>query len=879
MAHRDPSEFETGYQPLGSYYDDDHEEAPPNDDIIHEVPENGKARWNHIENLDEFFMRVYKYHQRHGFWCMVVEDVLQLVQFLFVVVFSSYLLQCVRYEVLFANVMYKVTFNQVVIPLDVCIDSLDPMIVICLVVATVFLLFRLIKVICNIFKYTEIRAFFTHALKISSTDLPNLTWHEVQKLMLDVQKEQQMCIHKQELTQLDIYHRILRFKNYMIAMINKNLLPIHSTLPLLGDWVFMSQGMKYNLEMILFWGPWAPFQNNWHLKPDYKSSQKRKQLAEELSQKILCIGLMNLVFAPVIFLWQILYSFFQYAELIKREPGQLGARRWSHYARLYLRHFNELDHEFNARLSRGYKASSRYMDIFVSPLVVLLAKNVVFFFGSILVVLILLTVIDEDTLNVSHMITTLTVLTITVTVARSLIPDEHMVWCPEMLMRKILSEIHYMPDAWKGNAHTYKCRNEFSQLFQYKITYLLEELLSPVVTPLLLICSVRHRAQEIVDFYRHFTVEVVGVGDVCSFAQLNVRKHGHPQWTGEEVTKADVHEQAENGKTELSLMHFTLTNPEWKPPADCSMFLNNIREHAVEEASLMPGVENALYSSVNTLSSLGGPGYTSFLSTANPSFYRSTLTGVTSSQHPVTSSQYPVTSVRGGGVSKAEGPLGGSGASGLLSLSLQTSPTGGATSNVGNYGNQAFGNYGNQVSQSPGAAQLSDSIRPRIEEGTLEMMSAEMSLSVLYLHELHHRQKLSRSYHDLEARTAYQFQEQEPQAVSPAPTDMTSQLPSIQEIPSDHTSSYHGYTSPGQRYSYHGYGFAGRAVRAGQVESDQEFSALSPMLNLSGALGSPQTDTESNDELRLSAGPDDPDSVSPDSQPPIFQSTHQHPQV
>lgn len=29
-----------------------------------------------------------------------------------------------------------------------------------------------------------------------------------------------MCIHKKELTELDIYHRILRFKNYMVAMID-----------------------------------------------------------------------------------------------------------------------------------------------------------------------------------------------------------------------------------------------------------------------------------------------------------------------------------------------------------------------------------------------------------------------------------------------------------------------------------------------------------------------------------------------------------------------------------------------------------------------------------------------------------------------------------
>jgi len=41
-------------------------------------------QWNHIEDLDDFFTRVYHYHQRSGFLCMVLQDVLQL---LYVVLF------------------------------------------------------------------------------------------------------------------------------------------------------------------------------------------------------------------------------------------------------------------------------------------------------------------------------------------------------------------------------------------------------------------------------------------------------------------------------------------------------------------------------------------------------------------------------------------------------------------------------------------------------------------------------------------------------------------------------------------------------------------------------------------------------------------------
>ena len=66
------------------------------------------------------------------------------------------------------------------------------------------------------------------------------------------------------------------------------------------------------------------------------------------------------------------------------------------------RHFNELEHELRVRLSRAYKPATYYMDIFVSPLATVIARNVAFISGSVLAVLILLTVWDEDVLNVEH---------------------------------------------------------------------------------------------------------------------------------------------------------------------------------------------------------------------------------------------------------------------------------------------------------------------------------------------------------------------------------------------------------------------------------------------------------------------------------------------
>uniref|UniRef100_A0A8C2B885 Autophagy-related protein 9 n=1 Tax=Cyprinus carpio TaxID=7962 RepID=A0A8C2B885_CYPCA len=607
MAH-----FDTEYQRLEASYSD----SPPGEEnlLVH-VPEGSKSPWHHIENLDLFFQRI---SFKNGFTCMLLGEIFELVQLVFVVAFTVFLANCVDYDILFANKFVnhtdssKVTLPDAFLPVDVCSARIrdNVFVIFILIISGVFWLHRLVKFIYNICCYWEIRSFYINALKMSMTDLPYFTWQEVQARIIEIQKEHQICIHKKELTELDIYHRILRFKNYMVAMVNKSLLPVRFRLPLLGDTVFYTRGLKYNFELIFFWGPGSLFENEWSLKPEYKRGGNRLELADRLSSRILWIGIANLLLCPVILIWQILYAFFSYTEVIKREPGSLGARCWSLYGRFYLRHFNELDHELMSRLSKGYKASSKYMNCFMSPLLTVVAKNVAFFAGSILAVLIALTIYDEDVLAVEHVLSSITLLGICITVCRSFIPDKHMVFCPEQLLKVILAHIHYMPDHWQGNAHRYETRDEFAQLFQYKAVFILEELLSPVITPFILIFCLRRKSLEIIDFFRNFTVDVVGVGDTCSFAQMDVRQHGHPAWMSAGKTEASIYQQAEDGKTELSLMHFAITNPHWQPPRESTHFISLLKEKVHREAAAgQQGIiaENPAFTSTHSLQSDSEP--------------------------------------------------------------------------------------------------------------------------------------------------------------------------------------------------------------------------------------------------------------------------------
>ena len=402
-------------------------DAEVDDVIVHVAPKGGghKSRWSHIDDLDSFFKKVYEYHRRHGFAVMMAEEVLALFQVLFIVCLTTFLVEFVDYPVLFREKLpagqreplEKVHLSDCVRPFWKTVAHFSLTTWACLFVAFLVWCTRALATFYHFFQYWDIKSFYNSALGIEDERLDSVTWHEVQKRLMEAQAEHRMCIHKSGLSELDIYHRILRFKNYLVAMVNKDLLPVRVNVPFAGERVFLSHGLKYNLEFLFFKGPWAPF-NQWHLKEEYKQGRKRQELAEQLQSKIALVALVNLLLAPAVFLLQLLYAFFHYAELVKREPGSLGVRRWSQYGRLYLRHFNELDHELSLRLSRAYKPANKYMELFVSPLSVVVAQNVAFVAGAMLAALIALSVWDEDVLNVEHLLFIMTALGAIVAISR-----------------------------------------------------------------------------------------------------------------------------------------------------------------------------------------------------------------------------------------------------------------------------------------------------------------------------------------------------------------------------------------------------------------------------------------------------------------------------
>jgi len=99
--------------------------------------------------------------------------------------------------------------------------------------------------------------------------------------------------------------------------------------------------------------------------------------------------------------------------------------------------------------------------------------------------------------QVRHVLTIITALGLVVAMCRSMLANENQVWCPELMVSVLAAHLHYVPDLWRGRAHTIVVRRQFAQLFQYTASFVVEELLSPVVTPFVLLFWLRPRTRHV----------------------------------------------------------------------------------------------------------------------------------------------------------------------------------------------------------------------------------------------------------------------------------------------------------------------------------------------------------------------------------------------
>eukprot|EP01114_Cavostelium_apophysatum_P016676 TRINITY_DN4793_c0_g1_i1.p1 TRINITY_DN4793_c0_g1~~TRINITY_DN4793_c0_g1_i1.p1 ORF type:complete len:627 (-),score=150.46 TRINITY_DN4793_c0_g1_i1:465-2345(-) len=543
--------------------------------------------YKRVHNLDKFLSKAYDYYLGKGFFNILLAKFLNLISLLWVICFATFLLTSVDYAYLFQEV------DTGPVPLSSVIHfrGFQPFILICLVIFCVFWLWKFLQFCMESKDNWEIRHFYHQELQIPEEEIATIEWKEVVNRIIKVPR---LCITKEQMTPLDIANRIMRKDNYLIAMINKDILHLYIPLPGVRSRAIVTKTLEWGLSYTIFS---FVFDQNNSINKQVLDPSKSRELAEGLKSRFRLMGLFSLLISPFMFVFLLVYFVFQYGEQLHNNPTTFAARQWSPLARWKFRELNELPHVFQSRLRLSYSLADKYVSSFPMNTVGIIARFISFIIGSLVAVLLILSVRDEDALFNLEIFSDRSAIWFVgvggtiIAGCRALIPDENTVMDPTKVMEDLAQFTHYMPSSWKGKAHTTRVLGEFNQLFEYKIVSFVIELFSVLFAPFILLFSLPNSAEKVIEFFRVFTVNEPGVGDVCKFATFPLEENGNKKYGVDSNANVPKSMKTKQGKLEKSFLNFKANYPEWQPQNAAALrYLSNLSQNA--EASTSDSVDD-----------------------------------------------------------------------------------------------------------------------------------------------------------------------------------------------------------------------------------------------------------------------------------------------
>ncbi|PVU97705.1 hypothetical protein BB561_000361 [Smittium simulii] len=525
-------------------------------------------QWRSKSRQDEFLKRVYEYFIQKGITNMVLRKCLNLISILFVVFMTTFLFGCVDHH----KIKKERSLNAVIIPQ--CHKHFSWYVNMVLYAFFTIWIIQFFKSLYEISKHLEIFYFYTQILKIETSDMNTITWNEIVKRLINVRNAeitQSKKMKNMKLDALSIANRIMRKENYILALINKDLIFFSLPFPIINKFNNFTKVLEWNLSFCLMN---YVFDEHNRLKRRFLHESNRHVLSEGLKRRFIFMGIVNMIMAPFIVVFMLFFSFFRYFEEVYHEPGNIMTRGFTPYAQWQFMNFNELPHAFQRRIGSATIKANMYLNHFTNETVLIVARFIEFICGSFVGILIIFTVIDNE-LSLEFEIfqgkTVLFFIGLLGTIIAScrgmlkqkpcVIPNGNedfnkSMMHPAWLLRNTLEDLQYMPEEWQGQLHTTKVKSEFLKLFKLRIIIFINELLGIFFTPFELILTLSKCSAEIIDFFREFSMYVDNVGYICSFSGFDFAQNGDPRLKAIPNINKNDYFASNAGKMEQSFIQF-----------------------------------------------------------------------------------------------------------------------------------------------------------------------------------------------------------------------------------------------------------------------------------------------------------------------------------
>ncbi|SGZ51802.1 CIC11C00000002613 [Sungouiella intermedia] len=523
--------------------------------------------WANIVNMDEFLIDLYYYYRGKGFANIVMGRAVDILILVFILTFTTFLKWGIDYDYFFnewtSNSDVNLTLRDLIIP-NYFSTRVPLSIKFFLLGFACYIVLRLVQLYFDYkYKLAELQSFYRHLLDISDDlELMTISWSTIVERLMKLKNYNSLTSSnpnlpphyvndlnsKVRLNAHDIANRIMRKENYMIALINKEVLDLLIPSPAIFNSVIsrhsvLTRTLEWNLKLCI---DNFVFNENGHINQNILKESSRNQLSQELSSRFKMAAIINLILCPFIVFYFVLLNFFRYFNEYKNNPSSLiGLRQYTPWAEWKLREFNELPHFFIKRLHLSIGPANTYINQFPGGFLINNLMSLAnFVSGAFLAVLVLMALLFEDeehnfwsfeitesrsTLFYISIFGTLWALTSgslnTSTVTNSAenlnTQGVSFFYDPEASLRYVSQFTHYLPSSWNGRLHTLEVKKEFCELYSLKIIIIFNEILSVILTPFILWFKISNRSSAIIDFFREYSIHVDGLGHVCYFAMFN----------------------------------------------------------------------------------------------------------------------------------------------------------------------------------------------------------------------------------------------------------------------------------------------------------------------------------------------------------------------
>ena len=543
------------------------------------------------DNIDTFLANVYKHYKSKGLTNIILLDLLKIISIIAITTMYTTLIHCVNYD------YFDSTVSDKSIQLFHSLQNINSFTIILWILSSIFLAYQLCICIYNIYIHQNIKYIYNKYFGVSQQDLEYVEWQTIAHKLT-----QFITIYDDKLDELDIMSRMMRRENYIISMVNINLINLS-----VHGYDMFTYVNEYIIMLCIF-------SVNWSYNGIINTGLLPAKWDQQLRRRSYIIGIITILLFPIICIAMLFYVLIRYGEQFYTDPSSIfGSRKWSIHAQWKLRELNEMQHLFDKRLRQTHVKANEYIQQFpTNSTTVLLARFAMLLIGSLLITIIIIALLlDNFTFKICGIpvMLVITVLVTCIGCCRALLPPENITSSPKKAMMELVKYTHFYPKKWRGNEHLDFVLNMFNEIYTLKVKSWIYECVSIFLLPYTCFVLLPRNFNNIVSFFRTHTVENSKIGNICVFSLLTEQKYFGKRIMNYEYDKIYVPKclRQKNNKMEKSFVNFFIHYPEWQVPSDGEKILEFLKRHTYDtqmNRNISSNIFTADYLAESLLSSL-----------------------------------------------------------------------------------------------------------------------------------------------------------------------------------------------------------------------------------------------------------------------------------